>query len=136
MHLPIFIEILTQKDAGDCAVCCLSMYLGVPYPTVLQRVGKRILKSGMNGREMAELAATMGVTMTTHRKFDLYKDSGILTVMQAAVKKPKDTHAVVLLQGSVIDPANGRLWPEVDVFMQVEKYRTGTLMTGTTGGSE
>ena len=136
---PIFIEPVFQKDSGDCAICCLVMLTGKPYPAVVAACPKEYLgklynpvKDGLTGKMMAEAAHKLGVTLSTYRKFDLYEDTGILTVLKGHTRtqknKDKDTHAVILVRGSIIDPADGRYWPEVDTFLQVEEYRIGTIM--------
>jgi len=136
---PIFIEPIFQKDAGDCAIACLTMLLGKPYVNVVQACPREYLgrpynpvKSGMTNWMMIEAAQKLGVTLSVYRKFDLYEDIGILTVLKGHARtqknKDKDTHAVLLVKGTILDPTDGRLWPQVDTFLQVEEYRTGTIL--------
>ena len=135
MTEPLFIEPVFQKDRGDCGICCLVMLLGQPYLTVVRASPRTYLGkpynpvfSGMTGRMMVDTAQKFGVRLRATRTFDLQEDSGILTVMKARIKKPSETHAVLLVRGSIVDPVDGRFWPEVDVFLQAERYRTGTLL--------
>lgn len=139
MDEPIFIEPIFQKDSGDCAVCCLVMLLGKPYPDVVaacpaEYLGKpyNAVKSGMTSKMMIEAANKLGATLKLHHTVDLQEDTGILTVLKGKKRTPqnkdKDTHAVMLINGSIIDPMDARFWPSVETFLQVEDYRTGTIL--------
>lgn len=132
---PLFIEPLFQKDSGDCAICCLVMLLGKTYPEVV-RAAPHVyrnkpwdpVKDGMTNRMMIEAAQKLGTGLIQTHKFALDEDRGILTVRGVDTHKDKDCHAVLLTRGAIIDPADGRLWFDVEEFLEVKKYRTGTLL--------
>lgn len=135
MQTPLFIEPLFQKDSGDCAICCLVMLLGKTYPEIVKAspseyLGKpySCVKDGMTGKMMIETAAKFGATLKTVKKFDLQEDDGILTVRKLTAKSGSDSHAVLLINGKIMDPMDGRLWFDVEDFLRVNEYRTGTLL--------
>jgi hypothetical protein len=134
MSAPVFIEPFVTKDVGDCAVVCLMQWIGCSYQEVLANAPAGAHKEGLQCKDMIAIAAKLGTTLRLRRKFDLYKDEGILSVNPWPKKHPgsrwvRPNHAVLLLGGRVLDPFNGRLWLDVEVYLREEKYKLGTLLT-------
>lgn len=133
MPKPVFIEPTFNKDAGDCCITCLVMWTGKGYLDVVAAAPLKAVKNGMGTREVVETAAKLGHTFIAKRKFDLFKDDGVLLLAPTPSKHPgsrwlRPHHAVVLLNGVVLDPFNGRVWPDVEVYLAVEKYKASSLL--------
>lgn len=128
MSKPVFIEPLVTKDVGDCTIACLVMWTGKPYPEVIAAAPPNAHKRGMFTKDIIETAAKLGTVFKRRRKFDLHEDDGILTVLPDPTKKGRPDHAVVLINGAVLDPFNGRLWLEVETYLRTEQFRIGTLL--------
>ena len=128
MSRPVFIEPLVTKDVGDCTIACLVMWTGKPYPDVIAMAPPNAHKKGMYTGKIIETAAKLGTVLSRRRKFDLHEDDGILTVIPHPMKRGRPDHAVVLVNGAVLDPFNGRLWLDVDIYLKTEQYRTGVLL--------
>ena len=126
-HDPIFIEPMPMKTSHDCAVVCLAMYLGKPYPEIVAVAPPNALKRGMYVTEIIRTAALLGTVLYSRRHFDLKDDTGLLRV--SPIKKGEQPHLVLLLEGTVYDPGAGRLWLDVDTFLATEEYRATTLLT-------
>lgn len=134
MSKPVFIEPIANKDVGDCCITCLAMLTGRPYQDVIAAAPVGAEKDGMWQREVIATAAALGVVLRSRRRFDLREDDGILMLKPEPPKNPgsrwlRPDHAVLLLNGMVLDPYNGRLWLDVEVYLQQERYRIGSLLT-------
>lgn len=124
---PIFIEPLINREMGDCALTCLVMWTGRSYQEVIAACPPGAHKKGMWNRDVIKAAATLGATLERKRKFNLHEDDGIL-MLNPVPSKGRPSHTVVLLDGMVLDPYNGRLWLEVDIYLKTERYKTGELL--------
>ena len=87
----------------------------------------------MYGCEVIAAAVKLGATLRARRKFDLHADSGILMLNPLPKRHPgqrwiRPSHAVVLVSGMVLDPYNGRLWLDADLFLLTEQYKPGALL--------
>jgi len=122
----VFVEVVTAKESGDCSIASLAMWTGKPYAQVVGKAPRRAYDVGMTNKEILDTARRLGCALTASRRFQLHEDSGILTLLP--IRKKGSHHAVVLLDGHVIDPSNGRIWPDPDVYLQVERYRPGVLL--------
>ena len=116
-----------MKTTHDCAVVCLAMYLGKPYPEVVQAAPANALKRGMFITDIIRTAAALGTVLHNRRRFDLKDDTGLLRV--SPLKTGEQPHLVLLLEGLIYDPSAGRLWLDVDTFLATERYRPTTLLT-------
>ncbi len=94
---PIFIEPVFQKDSGDCAICCLAMLLGKPYPDVIAACPKEYrgkpyvaVKNGMTNWMMIAAAQVLGTTLSVYHRVDLLEDTGILTVLKGSKRTQKN----------------------------------------------
>ncbi len=133
MPTPVFIEPDYNKETGDCCITCLKMWTGKGYTTIIEAAPLGAHKDGMSSREVVETARVLGVEFKVKRKFDLYKDDGILMLRPIPKKHSgqrwlRPHHAVLLFNGVVVDPFNGRIWPDVEVYLSVEKYVTSMLL--------
>jgi hypothetical protein len=133
MRKPVFIEPDYNKDTGDCCVMCLKMWTGKGYKEVIDAAPPDAHKQGMWNREVIETAAKLGVVLTVMRKYDLYKDDGILMLRPNPKKWPgareaRPHHAVLLFNGVVLDPYNARVWPDVELYLLTEGYKPGWLL--------
>lgn len=126
MGKPVFIEPIVNKDVADCTISCLVMWTGKSYQDVLEAAPSQAHKRGMYNREVIETAAKLGTALVARRRYDVSEDDGIL--MLAPRPPNKQAHAVVLLNGLVLDPYNGRLWLDVGVYLTTEHYKAGQLL--------
>ena len=128
MSAPIFIEPVINREPGDCTISCLVMWTGKPYPEVIAAAPAGAHKWGMFNKQIIATAATLGTTLVRRRKFDVSAEEGIL-VLNPVPAKGRPSHAVILLNGKVLDPYNGRLWLDVETFLRVERWKVGELLT-------
>lgn len=126
---PVFIEPIANKENGDCCLACLVMWTGRSYQDVVAAAPPKAYYKGMTNTAVVETAAKLGTSFVRRRKFDIYEDDGILMLLPEPKKKGRSDHAVLLLNGTVLDPFNNRLWLDVEVYMKTEGYRPGELLT-------
>ena len=125
---PIFIEPIVNKESGDCCITCLVMWTGRSYQEVIAAAPVGAHVKGMSNREVLAAAAILGVPLEAKRKFDIWEDDGILMLNPEPKKKGRYSHAVLLINGAVLDPYNGRFWLDVEVYMRTEHYKPGELL--------
>jgi len=125
---PVFIEPIANKEDGDCCIACLVMWTGRSYQEVIAAAPAKAYKQGMTNTAVVETAAKLGATLVKVRKFDLYEDDGILMLNPDPKKKGRFSHAVLLINGAVLDPFNNRFWLDVEVYMKTERYKVGELL--------
>lgn len=125
---PIFIEPIANKENGDCCIACLVMWTGRSYQDVIAAAPPKAHREGMTNTAVVQTAAILGVTLVRKRKFDIYEDDGILMLNPSPAKKGRSSHGVVLINGTVLDPFNNRLWLDVEVYMRTEHYTPGELL--------
>ena len=131
MNEPVFIEPLFQKDRGDCAICCLVMLLGKTYPEIVAVAPPKAVTQGMWLKEIIAVALRLGTKLKRIQKFDLHESIGIMSLTPVPThngKVRRDAHVALLLEGKVYDPLAGRLWLDVDVFLQQERYTVSSLL--------
>jgi hypothetical protein len=124
---PIFIEPVINREMGDCALACLVMWTGRSYQEVISVCPPGAHKQGMWNRDVVKAGAALGATFERKRKFNLHEDDGIL-MLNPVPSKGRPSHTVVLLDGMVLDPYNGRLWLDVDIYLKTERYEIGELL--------
>lgn len=127
----LFIEPMVQKDSGDCGIACIHMLSGRSYTDVVKAAPHHSYKHGMTMKQIVETAATVGLTLRHRRKYDLSDDRGILGLIPDPThngKTKRDEHVVLLLEGHIYDTYAGRLWLDIGMFLQQERYRVGTLL--------
>lgn len=107
------IQVVVQQTHADCGVCCLAMLLGRPYSDIFMHSPQQVKlarKKGLTEGSLTRLAKKVGVKLS-HRRVtddDLDEATGILFL--GATKKGVDDHAVVMFNGTLIDPSDGLLW--------------------------
>jgi ABC-type bacteriocin/lantibiotic exporter with double-glycine peptidase domain len=108
-------SLVLGREANDCAIASLAMYLNHSYEHVLRAVsqtdGIRGGEQGLFMRQIKKAAKLLGQPLHLHKKFDWESDYGILMF---------DDHAVVLRNGLIIDP-DGSMW-EWDDFVSEYGY--------------
>lgn len=107
-------RIESRRRSNDCAIWCLSVYLGIPYERVYAAVAQRIKTRGDDGLTTAQIkrvAQVLGVRLRVQGNPDLSDDYGILLL---------DDHVVVLRNGLVFD-TDATVW-DVDVWLKHHGY--------------
>lgn len=128
-HDPDVIELLIQRNAGDCGVCCLSSILQVPYVKVSMaalKLSKSALSTGLFTHQMMEIAEKLGkpLKLLKPKQIDLDdRPTGILIVRQKRGSK----HAVVLFDGVIHNPADGLTYT-LDAFLSHQKAKVLGLL--------
>lgn len=120
------VKLQVQRAPGDCAICALSMLLGVPYEDVLGAAvkttgGSRVHHAGMLTRDMKRTAKKLGVALALRRSVDLEQDEGILSLAAG-----EHCHAVLLKAGLIFD-GDGTVWVP-DVYLAATRYRVLSLL--------
>ena len=128
MSRPVFIEPIINREQGDCTLACLVMWTGKSYQDVIAACPVGAHKKGLWNYQVVEAAALLGSVLTTKRRYDIHEADGIL-MLHPGPAKGRPPHSVVLIDGMVLDPYNGRLWLDVDVYLRQERYRAGVLLT-------
>jgi len=127
MSRPVFIEPVINREMGDCTLTCLVMWTGKPYQDVIAVCPVGAHKKGLWNYQIVEAAGRLGSTLITKRHYNIHEDDGIL-MLHPDPAKGRPPHAVVLVNSAVLDPYNGRLWLDVDTYLQVERYKAGVLL--------
>lgn len=125
MPAAIATRIVPGREANDCAIAVLAMYLGVSYEDVLRQVA--VLDRPYQGRqglllhEVVRIARSLGTVIRRQRKFDILTAYGMLSLPH---------HIVLLRAGVVVDPEQGgaTLWEVDDYFLAYPKMRPGWLL--------
>lgn len=133
MDEPVFFEPMIQKEAGDCGISCLAMLLGKSYQEVIAAAPANAHKKGLSMRGIRDTALKLGTPLRLRRKLDLKEDIGILGLLPDPTHNngriKRDEHVALLIEGHIYDTYVGRLWLDVDTYLQVERYRLGSLLT-------
>lgn len=127
MTEPTIINLVTMRDEGDCAVCCLAMVCGVTYAAVLQHCSKRAkaTENGLSNYQMRTVAARMGRTLRL-KAVPEDDDIGILTLEKTYDAKCQ--HAVVYVKDTIINPRDGEFWTDLDAFLRDRKWRVESFL--------
>lgn len=120
---PVVIRTEMQRGTTDCAVACLSMLLGVPYADV--RRGVRLRGSGMSLRQVLAFAKAQNKAL----RWATWKEGeDIAGIAMVWLQGDEGDHAVIMVHGSVYDPATGDWWTDDEAFFASHAYRIhGTL---------
>lgn len=109
------LHVVTCREAADCAIVSLAMYLGESYEDVLRAVTLSERSHGRNGlwsTGIVRAAKLLGHTLKKRRRVDFENDYGILRLPE---------HAAVLRSGLVID-VNGTIW-DADAYLSAKDVR-------------
>ena len=120
------VKLQVQRAPGDCAICALSMLLGLPYEDVFGAAvkttgGSRVHHAGMLTRDMKRTAKKLGVALTLRRAIDLDTDEGVLSL-----HGEEHCHAVLLKAGLIFD-GDGTVW-EPETYFAATGYRPLSLL--------
>ncbi len=126
MMLP-FIRICVSRAPGDCTICALSTYLGMPYEDVLAAAVKmngdpRVHHAGMWVREMKKTAKRLGYKLKLKRSVDFESDEGVLSTEN----DDQTQHSLVLWSGVIYD-CDGTAW-EPEAYLASKGQRTLSLL--------
>lgn len=129
-HEPLVIEPCVQKDISDCGVACLAMYLGLPYQQVRAHCPRRVGDDGLSNRQMQRVATKLGARLTSVPLGD--EAVGILDLQRPAdPAKPRgkrEGHYAVYIRGVVVNPADGSIWTDLDVFCATRRWTVYGLL--------
>jgi hypothetical protein len=109
------IKVVTQREANDCGIVALSMYLGVTYEDVLRVAAVRDssqAKGGLWATTMIAIARTLGHRLKRRKRIDWKADYGILRLPE---------HCAVLRNGLVID-CDGTIW-DAEAYLKDRRLR-------------
>lgn len=131
MTTPVAINPERMRDEGDCALAALAMLTGAPYPTVsrvaLKTVRRRPHATGLWAGEVMKIAKALKTPLRRvklkgklHTSLD--EATGILLVHRG-----DGSHAVVLFQGVVINPADGLIW-DLDTYLTEGEWTLHELL--------
>lgn len=103
-------SVMPQKQSGDdCAIVALSILLDLPYPKVasaVARIAPTAFQAGLWNTQIAQVAKALGMPLRVKRRFKIEdRQTGILTM-----EMEDGCHAVVLFEGVVVNPGDGRNW--------------------------
>lgn len=96
-------KIVTQREANDCGIVALSMYLGATYEDVLRVAAvadSGQAKGGLWATTMITIARKLGHRLKRRKRINWTSDYGILRLPE---------HCAVLRSGLVID-CDGTIW--------------------------
>ena len=120
MATPAIIELIIQKDIGDCAIAALAMVLGIPYAEVCHTALELYPASssaGLTTRQMLAVTRKLGRNLQSIpiQEVQLDAETGILDV-----RIKRRYHAVVLFEGVVVNPADGLIY-NLDTYLAARK---------------
>lgn len=124
-------EPFIQKDVNDCALACLSIYLGVPYATVRAAMPKRWNLAKMNEgggltiKQMLQLARRLGHPLRLLDDFDS-DDCGIIDLDHEA---SGCGHVALFLKGVVYTTATGMVWTDLHAYVKHHGFTLVGLIT-------
>lgn len=126
MPRPVFIEPTLAKEGADCTIACLAMWTGRSYQEIVALCPPKASIKGMYIKDVVAVAAKLGTTLKRTRRFNIHEDDGILSL----IPLPPNTiqHVVILFNGTVMDPYNGRWWLDIETFMCERRYRPSELL--------
>lgn len=125
---PLLLPTVEQRRDCDCGVAALATLAGIPYEDAyVASVG--YLKGGLTLGEIIKIGAELGLVLKRKQRFDPEEDVGILSVaVEREGYKRLQGHVVVLAEGKVIDPADGRFYFSLEDFVALEKAKVGILL--------
>lgn len=125
--IPVVIEPLRQKDAGDCAIAAVAMLSGQPYQSVheaAQTFDRRVRTRGLYTRDILRLARRFGVPLVrASQAADAdppLEGTGLLMVSDG-----REGHVIVMFQSVAIDPADGQVW-DLAALLMTRGWSRGT----------
>ena len=128
MTEPIVIEPIMQKDAADCGVACLAMFLSIPYREARIACPKRVGADGLSVRQLQNIAKRLGYSLSYSKLYD-EEDIGILD-LQRLSSDGKDTegHFALYVKDTVYNPAQGEWWTDADTYLKESRYTVDGIL--------
>lgn len=109
--------VVRPEEGADCAIICLSLYLGVPYDDVLREVAlvdkRNKGRAGMWTRQIKQVGRALGTRLVIKKHIDWEDDYGIVLLAD---------HVVMLRNGLVFD-TNGHICDAADYHAMNPKER-------------
>jgi hypothetical protein len=115
MSAAAVVRVVTQREANDCGIVALSMYLGATYEDVFRVAvvsDDTQAKGGLWATTMIAIAKTLGHRLKRRKRIDWKGDYGILRLPD---------HCAVLRNGLVID-CDATIW-EAEAYLKANKVR-------------
>ncbi len=128
MSPALAVEICIQKSTIDCVMACLAMILGVPYVDVVHAAAKvdpTLIRTGCTYPETRRVAKTLGRDLRYADHTQLDEATGILFHTRGRSMK---YHAVVMFNGSLIDPSSGLIYLPEAYFAANPTFKPARLM--------
>lgn len=126
MNELVVFEPVVQKSDNDCAIACLTMYLGIPYPVVMKAAGKRLTPSGMSTDDIIATAKKLGVQLVMKKDFDAH-DIGIVDLDRS--RRKGGGHVAFFCRGAVWTTASGQLWGSLHTYCHDRGFKLLGLLT-------
>jgi hypothetical protein len=119
---------LVKQDSGlpDCAVAALAMLCGVTYGEALAAFPEpdRVMKTGAYfTTDLKSAAKKLGIKTRVRRRFDIYRDTGILYLAGK-----QDNHVAFLWVGRVLD-GDGACWLFPHVYLKARGFKANALLS-------
>jgi hypothetical protein len=128
--LPL-LKVTKQLDKADCAIACLAMMLGKPYPEILHAacsVGANPGQAGMSTEAILQTALRLGTNLAIKRGWDWETDCGLLSIERKRPSKKHFSQHMVLLKWGLVFDTDGTVW-EPDIYLDKLGYRALSLLT-------
>ncbi len=113
--MPTALSIVSQRTAGDCAVACLAMLLGLSYERVRVAFRRQVERDGASVWQIQAAAERLHRRLRWRTLVDLETSTGILWVRSA---QWRDKHHLVLLKDGHVINTDATLF-DVDVYLSV-----------------
>lgn len=125
MEAPVALDVIYQKDAGDCSLAAVAMFTGRTYGAVSRAAIKRFGESAKLHRE--GLYTWQITWLLNHLNcrvkrwpaksingLDLSSATGLIDLQRR--NRTRHGHVAVLFQGVLVNPADGMIW-DLDTFL-------------------
>jgi hypothetical protein len=122
MHLKLPPHNFPERE-NDCAIWAIAAFLGVPYEDVLIEAAREDSMAGKNGLHVSQICRIcerLGTPVKLHKKFDLDKDVGILSLWLLE-KGKKYGHVAVVFSGKVLDSIGGTMVWDADAYCRSDR---------------
>jgi ABC-type bacteriocin/lantibiotic exporter with double-glycine peptidase domain len=122
--MPTALSIVSQRTAGDCAVACLAMLLGLSYERVFLAFRRHVEQDGASVWQIQAAAERLHRRLRWRTRVDLETSTGIVWLHSA---QWPDEHVVILKDGHIITTDQALF--DADVYLSVYRATvTGILV--------
>lgn len=122
---PPVIDPSPQMASADCAICCLSKLLGIPYADVLAVIPQRkcAKRNGLSERQVIAIAKRLKFKVRA-RTTDKPPDEDEFGILDLYDVNNRDGHHVLhLTGGNILDPADGLIYTDLDTFLKTKEWK-------------